>query len=249
MRARPCNVLAVAFAFSLAACGEGAKPASSGASAASPAKSSAPSKSSAAASSAPAPSAPPSAAAPSGEKQEVASGDDFMKLLQLPQGSSVQKVPGMEGFSFSGPKDTKLTKVGADTDRKKVWGTIAFGGQSMAALLANHEQDDGEKCMKLADVKTKLAGAKIVREASYSVPVAEKEGKNTDYGEDIEVVVFERDGKQGFWVHKEFNHGDDSTHICCTAGNPSDAKELKGSVDAAQVDALSSVCLSMTFQF
>jgi hypothetical protein len=116
-------------------------------------------------------------------------------------------------------------------------------------LLANHEQDEGEKCMKLADAKAKLAGAKIVRELTLTSAPEESGGKNTDYGETIELVVFERDGKQGFYAHKEFNHGDDSTHVCCAAGAPGDAKELSGTADAADVDALSAVCLSMSFSF
>lgn len=225
----------------LAACGDDkAAPTATSASAA---KSAAPAKTVAASASAAAPAAP--AAAP-GEKSEV-TGKALLEQLKLPAGSTEHKVPNMEGFAFRGPADAKLSLGGAG--RSKAWGTVSAGGKSAALLLANHEQDEGEKCMKLADAKAKLAGAKIVRELSLTSSPEESGGKNTDHGETIELVVFERDGKQGFYAHKEFNHGDDSTHVCCAAGAPADAKGLTGTADAADVDALSSVCLSMTFSF
>jgi hypothetical protein len=198
------------------------------------------------------PSTAPSAAAssaPAAEGEDL-KGEDFLKLLKLPEGSKAQKVPGMEGFGFLGPADTKLTDVGAG--RPKKWGTTTFGGMTMATLLVNHEQDEGEKCMKLADAKAKLGGAKIIKEQSFSVPVGDKDKdeKYTDYGDEAaELLVFERDGKQGFYVHKSFDHGDDATRICCTAGSAADAKDLKGTADAAQIDAMSAVCLSWTFKF
>ncbi len=173
---------------------------------------------------------------------------DLTKLLKLPEGSAQQKVAGMEGFNFMGPKDTKLADVGAG-GRTKKWGTTSFGGMTMATLLANHEQDEGEKCMKLADAKAKLQGAKIVREASHTSEPEKKGETYVDWGEKLELVVFERDGKQGFYAHKEFNHGDDSTHVCCTAGSAADAKDLKGTADPAQIDQMSSVCWSWTFSF
>ncbi len=226
-------------------CGDKAAP--EGASSASPAKSSAAAAGSAkvAASASAAATAAP-AAAEAGSKEVT--GKALLEQLKLPADSSEHKVPDMEGFAFRGPKDAKLS-LGSPMDRKKKWGTVSAGGKSAAMLLANHEQDEGEKCMKLADAKAKLAGAKIVRELTLTSAPEESGGKNTDHGETIELVVFERDGKQGFYAHKEFNHGDDSTHVCCAAGAPADAKELKGTADPADVDALSAVCLSMTFSF
>lgn len=239
-------------ALALAACGDKATP---DASATSSAKASGSGASSASAAAKPATSASPGAsaatsaapAAPAGAAQEFKTGDEFLKSLKLPTGVADSKVPGMEGFVFQGPKDAKLSLT-RDGNKTK-WGTLSFGGSSVAALLASPEQDEGAQCLKLADAKKKLDGAKIVREASFSVPLTEKGEAHRDWGDESELVVFERDGKQGFYVHKMFDHGDDSTHFCCAAGKPEEAADLKGSVEADKIDALSSVCLSMTFNF
>jgi hypothetical protein len=234
-------------ALSLVACGDAAKPAAGSGSAA--AKSSAPAASAKPAASASAAAAPPSSAAPAGDAAEPAEikPDDLLKQLKLPDGSSPQKVPDLEGFMFIAPKGAKLAV--SRTGRVMKWGTLSVGSQSGAILIANHEQDDGEKCLKLADAKKKLGGAKIVRELNLTSEPKQVGEKYTDYGEHIELVVYERDGKRGFYAHKEFNHGDDSTHVCCAAGGTGDVAELKGTAEAADVDALSSVCLSMTFEF
>ena len=259
--ARPLALLSVLSLLALAHCGDANKSnasASAGkdASSAKPAGSgSAKAASSAGASSAAAPGGTTTAAASAAASAAAApaagaelTGEAFLKLLKLPEGSKAQSVPGMEGFGFLGPADTKLADVGAG--RPKKWGTTSFGGMTMATLLVNHEQDEGEKCMKLADAKTKLGSAKIVKEQTFTVPVVEKDGKYTDYGDEAsELIIFERDGKQGFYAHKVFDHGDDATRICCTAGAAADAKELKGSADAAQIEAMSAVCLSWSFKF
>jgi hypothetical protein len=239
----------------LTACGSGGA-ASSSASATKEAGSSKPTSSSAAklspssapaTSAAPTTSAPPSASAAAAEPKELST-DAFLKLLKLPVDSKPQTVPGMEGFGFLAPAGTKLTDVGAG--RPKKWGTTTFGGMTMATLLVNHEQDDGEKCMKLADAKAKLGSAKILREEKFQIPVEEKDGKYTDYGDEAaELLVFERDGKQGFYAHKVFDHGDDATRICCTAGPAADAKTLAGTAEPDQIEAMSAVCLSWTFKF
>lgn len=249
------STLSVLSLLALAHCGDAASSASSASAAkdAGSAKPAASAKSSAAASAKP--SAAPSAAASSAPADippasgEELKGDAFIKLLKLPEGSKAQSVAGMEGFGFLGPADTKLAGVGAGATKK--WGTTTFGGMTMATLLVNHEQDTGgDKCMKLDEAKAKLAGAKIVKEQTFKIPVEEKDGKYTDYGDEAaELVVFERDGKQGFYAHKVFDHGDDATRICCTAGAAADAKDLKGTADAAQIDAMSAVCLSWTFKF
>ena len=259
--ARPLALLSVLSLLALAHCGDANKSNASAsavkdASSAKPAGSgSAKAASSAGASSAAAPGTTTTAAASAAASAAAApaagaelTGEAFLKLLKLPEGSKAQSVPGMEGFGFLGPADTKLADVGAG--RPKKWGTTTFGGMTMATLLVNHEQDDGEKCMKLADAKTKLGSAKIVKEQTFTVPVVEKDGKYTDFGDEAaELLIFERDGKQGFYAHKVFDHGDDATRICCTAGAAADAKELKGSADAAQIEAMSAVCLSWSFKF
>lgn len=259
--ARPLALLSVLSLLALAHCGDASKgnasaSAAKDASSAKPAGSgSAKAASSAGASSAAAPGTTTTAAASGAASAAAApaagaelTGEAFLKLLKLPEGSKAQSVPGMEGFGFLGPADTKLADVGAG--RPKKWGTTSFGGMTMATLLVNHEQDEGEKCMKLADAKTKLGSAKIVKEQTFTVPVVEKDGKYTDFGDEAaELLIFERDGKQGFYAHKVFDHGDDATRICCTAGAAADAKELKGSADAAQIEAMSAVCLSWSFKF
>ena len=259
--ARPLALLSVLSLLALAHCGDANKSnasASAGkdASSAKPAGSgSAKAASSAGASSAAAPGTTTTAAASAAASAAAApaagaelTGEAFLKLLKLPEGSKAQSVPGMEGFSFLGPADTKLADVGAG--RPKKWGTTSFGGMTMATLLVNHEQDEGEKCMKLADAKTKLGSAKIVKEQTFTVPVVEKDGKYTDFGDEAaELLIFEREGKQGFYAHKVFDHGDDATRICCTAGAAADAKDLKGSAEPAQIEAMSAVCLSWSFKF
>ncbi len=232
----------------VAGCDNAPAPGASSASAA--AKSSAPAasaKPSAAASAKAAPTASAAASAAAGAEPKEITPEDLAKLLKLPDGAKKQKVPGLEGFEVSAPDGVKIAVAGAN--REKKWGTLTSGANKGAILIANHEQDDGEKCMKLADAKAKLAGAKIVKELAHTSQPKEAGGKNTDWGEAIELVVFERDGKQGFYAHKEFNHGDDSTHVCCAAGAPGDVAELKGVGEPAQNDALSSICLSMTFTF
>lgn len=188
-----------------------------------------------------------SAAPAAGEKKEI-SAEDLQKLFKAPEGSTSQKVAGMDGFLFNGPKDVKLAGVG--TPGKKKWGTTTFGGLTMATLLVNHEQDEGEKCMKLADAKTKIGDAKIVKESLYTVPVVDKAGKHADFGDEAaELLVFEKDGKQGFYAHKVFDHGDDATHVCCTAGAAADAPALKGTAEAEKIDQMAGVCMSWSFNF
>lgn len=253
-------LLAPLFLLALSACGDKATPdgaasgsakaATSGSAKAATsgaASSNAASKPTAAASGAPSAAASSDPAAESGAAKEFASGDEFLKSLKLPAGAAEQKVAGMEGFVFLGPKDAKLasTRNGGKTK----WGSLTFGGDSVAALLASPEQDEGAQCFKLDDAKKKLGDAKIITEARFAVPLTEKGENHKDWGDDNELLVFEKDGKRGFYVHKTFDHGDDSTHFCCAAGKPEEAADLKGTMDAAKIDAATSVCLTMTFNF
>ena len=168
--------------------------------------------------------------------------------MKLPEGWSAAKVPGNEDFGYSGPKDVKWPSA-KNIDRKTKWAEVSFGSGKMALLMASPEQDQGEQCQSSADMKAKIGTAKVITEATYEVPPLEKGGKTTTWGATIELLVFEKDGKRGFYAHKVFDHGDDTTHVCCTGGPASGAKDLATLDDAAKVDAMAAVCMSITYTF
>lgn len=192
-----------------------------------------------------------SAAAPAAAVQKFASGSEFLAAMKLPASSSTQKAPGLgrELFGFSGPKGTRWHLPTGGDPYKTQWASLSLGGDTMAILLASPEQDQGDQCPKLTDIKARVGDAKILKQATYEVPSLEKGDKTTTWGETIELLVFERDGRQGFYAHKIFDHGDDSTHVCCTAGAPSGAKDLKNVVEPSKVDGMIGVCMSVTFTF
>ncbi len=168
--------------------------------------------------------------------------------MKLPEGSSAAKIPGEEDFGYSGPMDVKWPSaklIGGKTS----WAEVSFGSGKMALLMASPEQDQGEQCKSSADMKAKIGTAKVITEATYEVPPLEKGGKTTTWGATIELLVFEKDGKRGFYAHKVFDHGDDTTHVCCTGGPASGAKDLATLDDAAKVDAMAAVCMSITYTF
>jgi hypothetical protein len=253
------TALAVALVALVSACEskptDGAPSAKPSGSQATPAKPSA-KPSAAAASAAPSASAAPAAsasgeAAAPGEPKKLDTGEAFLKLWKLPDGAAAQPLTGMEGWSFTGPKDVKWPGRGDKT----AWGAVTVGGKSMAVLVASPEQDEGDQCFPMAEAKKKLGGgdvggAKVLSEQTFEVPPSEKGDKTTTWGEEIELIVWEKvEGQRGFYAHKMFDHGDDSTHICCASGASGDAKELKGLVDAAATEPMIAVCMSTTFTF
>ena len=104
---------AVTLASSLAACDDKTTPAGSATAAATtkPASTVSSAKPTATVTATATATASASAAPAAGEKKEI-SADELQKLFKMPEGSTSQKVAGMDGFLFNGPKDTKLAGVG-----------------------------------------------------------------------------------------------------------------------------------------
>jgi hypothetical protein len=123
---------------------------------------------------------------------------------------------------------------------------IEGDGASLAYTSHNPSGDDGPGCPKLADMKAKIGGAKILHELSGS---SETSDDNVTLGDQIELLMFEKDGKVGFYAVKVFDHGDDATSYCAAPGSPAGAKNLTTLYDKEKAELLAATFMSLHFKF
>lgn len=114
---------------------------------------------------------------------------------------------------------------------------------SVVLYFHNPAGDDGEDCPTLEQVEARLGDAKVTALQRASVPWT---GQGPAYGDEIDLLLFERGPRAGFYVRKRFDHGDDYTDLCGAfgtmksgfdmqkLGTPAQAREMAGALLTAR---------------
>lgn len=180
-------------------------------------------------------SAPPAGSSAAGPEGGSPLPADLAKLTDAIKDGVELKDPKMEGFFFTAPKGAKLEPAPAPG----AWSTITVDGAKLS-FMAHAASDGGDGCPKLADMKAKAKGAKDLLSASSKL----KPWGKKSLGDNVELWMFEKDGKAGFYGVKTFE-GKDKTTYCCAPGEQADAEAMKPVVDKAKAETLAGVCLSL----
>ena len=171
-----------------------------------------------------------------------------VKALPLPAGASKKKDPqlGSDLFSFDLPpgyaikqKKSRVMMAGAP----KRWVAVVGDGVSFAYTSHNPSGDDGPGCPKVADMKAKVKGAKILLDKTYKTEMKD----DVSVGDEVAIFIWEKDGKTGFYATKMFDHGDDATTYCAATGTANDAKNLTVTYDKAKTEELAAVFMTLKF--
>lgn len=171
-----------------------------------------------------------------------------VKALALPAGAEKKNDPqlGSDLFSFEIPKGYAFTQkksAMAMAGAPKSWVAVEGDGVSFAFMSHNPSGDDGPGCPKVDEMKAKVSGAKILLDKSFKTEMKD----DVSVGDEVNIFIFEKDGKTGFYATKMFDHGDDATTYCAATGTADDAKALTATYDKAKTEALAAIFMSLKF--
>jgi hypothetical protein len=190
-------------------------------------------------SAAPADSAAPAASgAPAGGAAEIPA--DLKKLLDGVKDPTEVKDPKLEDFFFKAPKDVKITESPAPGE----WNELAYDGASMG-FLAWAPSDGGDGCPKMADAKAKLKDGKSLLDVKHTLKPWGKESM----GDEVELFMYEKDGKAGFYGVKMFKGKKEPTYYCAASGKASEAAAMKGLLDKAKAEVLAGIFIGLSTKF
>lgn len=95
----------------------------------------------------------------------------------------------------------------------------------VAIYQHNPAGDDGEDCPTLEVIRQRLGDAQVTETRRVAVPWS---GEGPAFGDEIDLLLFTRGERAGFYVRKRFDHGDDYTDLCAAFGASDDALSMGG---------------------
>jgi hypothetical protein len=174
-------------------------------------------------------------------KEFVSESGALTKGIKLPIG-------GINLYTMTAPAGSKAGPYDLDAPSHQ-WQAFTSKGRQFSVRSAPVESDPATTCPYAADLRSKLKGATVVSDDAYHITRDDDAtGRKPSMGDLVELLLWEKDGKAGFYVLKQFGWGgedDDTLNICCTAGAPDRAGDYATLVALDDAKAMAAICLSI----